>query len=89
MTERQHSIRAAADYRNFDNCWSGLAAMILIQAAVDLNTLRGRDRAKLGGYIIYKYELLNFFRSDWAAALSEAMKLDRRSIVRYAERKLC
>lgn len=82
------SIRAGADYRSFNDGWTGLAAMILTQAAVDVSLLDGKPYKQTHEWNLSRWELLYFFQSEWAADLARALKLDRRQLLQFAEARL-
>lgn len=67
--------------------WRGLAAMVLIQAAHDLEILRGEESTFLGGDTIRMHDLKKFFHSDWAAFLGMYFDIDHETLVDYCERK--
>ena len=66
--------------------WRGLAAMVLIQAAHDIEILRGEESTSLGGDTIRMEELVRFFHSDWAEFLGMYFDLDSETLINYCER---
>ena len=54
------------EYSSFSNCWTGLAAMILLQAVRDLENMRGADNRVIYGNLVTRWEIVNFLRSPWA-----------------------
>lgn len=76
------------DYRLFDNAWTGLAAMILAQAAYDAKALNGMEAATVGISTVSRWELVNFFRSRWAEELASALDLDMEDIRRFSQEVL-
>ncbi len=75
----------AIDYRDFENPYTGLAAMIFVQAANDLLFLRGKDYRIQDGIKISQSEIRRFFSSEWASFMAESLKLDTRDTVRFSE----
>ena len=66
----------------------GLAAMIFVQAAADINVLGDLDRVYSNGMMISKWEIMNFLRSEWADELARFVNLDTRALAAY-EARLC
>lgn len=57
---------APCDYRSFSDPYTGLATMIFVQADNDLKMLNGAESAYKGGVLLSKWEIIYFFRSQWA-----------------------
>ncbi len=74
------------DYADFDDTYTGIVAMIFVQAAADLAFLRRRESCYKDGCQIRKLEIINFFRSEWADYLADAVHLDMRNAVNYSNR---
>lgn len=71
------------DYEKFDNPYTGLAAMVIIQAADDLSKLKGRESMYVDTLIVSQNEIKRFFCSRWAAILADAVNLDRRDMMAF------
>lgn len=76
----------AIDYNAFSDPYTGLAAMIFVQAAADISVLGGNDRVYKNGTMISKWELVNFLRSEWAKELARLVNLDIRDLAAYEAR---
>ena len=48
-------LKTGIDYAEFDDPYSGLAAMVFVQAASDLVSLKGREYCRRDGYQIRKW----------------------------------
>lgn len=55
--------------KNIDEPYSHLAASIILQAYDDLRCLDGRDSGYIDGYHVNKWEVINFFHSNWCGVL--------------------
>ena len=84
----RNKLDVAVDYKSFDSPVTGLAAMILAQAAYDAKALDGRNAATVGKDCISRWELINFFRSEWADYLAGALRVDRRDLRRFERETL-
>lgn len=60
----------------FNNPYTGIAAMILFQAIDDLRMLDGAEKKKCMGYWVKREEIIGFFQTDWALALVENFGYD-------------
>lgn len=60
----------------FDSPWTGMAAMILVQASTDLEALGDRDTMIAQGAVVSRADLLNFFQSKWAWHLATSCGLE-------------
>ena len=78
----------AIDYEAFSDPYTGLATMIFVQAAADVNVLGGNERVYKNGSMISKWEIVNFLRSEWADELARFVNLDVRALAAY-EARLC
>ena len=87
MRIRKCCYDISVNYGDFDDKWAGLATMILVQAAADANYLDGRDVTRWGGDLISRWEIVNFFRSKWAATLAEAVGLEANTLRDFEKRK--
>lgn len=86
MSRRKRAIDSAIDYKAFSNPYSGLAAMIFLQADWDLKMLNGEETKHSGGCLLDKWEIINFLRSPWAAVLAGGVGLDLSDLRRYEAR---
>ena len=73
-------LETQVDFFEFKNPWTGLAAMILVQAAADLEALGNCDSIYRAGNIITRKELDKFFRSRWAWHLATSCGLDEHEL---------
>ena len=55
--------------QNIDEPYSHLAASIIIQAYDDLRALDGCEHRILDQNVVNKWEIINFFRSEWCGVL--------------------
>ena len=55
--------------RNIDEPYSHLAVSIILQAYDDLKALQGADKAYAESSVVSKWEIINFFRSNWCGIL--------------------
>ena len=76
-------LDGAIDYNDFSEPYRGLAAMIFVQAAADLDLLNGRDNMSKDSVVVSREEIRRFLLSDWADYLAEVMRIDKRDITRY------
>lgn len=74
------------NYADFKDCYAGLAAMIFVQADVDLRSLNGKEKRKTSDGEINRLEIVNFLRGAWAAELAACLGLTHRELARYLER---
>lgn len=72
------------EYSDFSDPYTGLVAMIFVQAASDLTFLRKRESCYKDGCQIRKMEIVSFFRSEWADYLADAVHLDMRDAISYS-----
>lgn len=77
-------LENAIDYDKFDDPYTGLAAMVFVQAAADIDSLRGRDAMYRDTLMVTRTEIVKFLRSDWADFLADAINLDRRDVIAFA-----
>lgn len=56
--------------------WKALAAAILVNAFDDLKFLGGQDTCFRMGYLLRRWEVLNFFYSPWAESLADVCGID-------------
>ena len=70
----------AIDHGEFSDPYTGIAAMIFIQAVSDMDFLHGEDSTYRDSSLITKWEILNFLRSDWASFLANSLGLDVKMI---------
>lgn len=70
-------------YENFKSPYTGIATMVLVQAASDLSCLDGREQIRKDGEEIRKWEIVNFFRSGWARFLAENVGIDADDLLRF------
>lgn len=54
---------------NIDDPYSHLAVSIILQAYDDLKALRGEERTYIDQSPVSKWEIINFFRSNWCGVL--------------------
>ena len=73
---RSKKVGGAIDYGLFGNPWTGLAAMILVQASNDLLALGDMEYSTFHDEMVTKTELEKFFRSKWAWHLATSCGLD-------------
>ena len=76
------ALEKSIDYNVFSSPWTGLAAMILIQASTDLAACGGRWAIRRDGDVIKKGEIVRFMRSRWAWYLATACGLEDAEIRR-------
>lgn len=79
----------AIDFGMFGSPWTGMAAMILVQASTDLEALGDQDKIIDKGIVVKRDELLKFFRSKWAWHLAtscglEPEELQERGVLTWA-----
>lgn len=79
MSKRKKLLPAGIDYKAFSDPYTGLAAMVLVQAAADLLILDGKDEKRIGGDIVRKRDVLTFLQSPWAQFLSESCGVTMRT----------
>lgn len=87
--------RIPAEIKQEDSPYAHLAVSIIIQAYEDLKALDGRDTALIENGVVGKWEIFNFFFSDWCGFLlgcQTAMSQDRlleaaRSILKTGGKK--
>ena len=72
------------DYGDFNDPYTGLVSIIFVQAASDLAFLRKRESCYKDGCQLRKWEIINFFRSEWADYLADAVHLDMRDAISYS-----
>ena len=72
------------DYSVFDNPYTGLGAMVLIQAADDLKYLKSKGCGYRDGTQIRRLEIVSFFHSDLAEVIADALHLDTRDMKKFA-----
>ena len=68
------------DLAEFDNPYTALATMILIQAKVDCELLGDRENKIIDGEVVSKIGLIRFFRSRWAWHLATSCGLEPKEI---------
>lgn len=68
------------DLADFDNPYTALATMILIQAKVDYELLGDRENKIMDGEPVSKYGIIKFFRSRWAWHLATSCGLEPKEI---------
>lgn len=72
------------DYNKFDDPYTGIAAMVFVQAAADLDSLKGRDAMYRDALMVTRTEIVKFLRSEWADFLADAVNLDKRDVWAFA-----
>lgn len=72
-----------ADYAQFDNPYTGLVAMIFLQAQTDLCYLNGEETLYQNGNFLNKWEIINFLRSDWGWFLANSVGVEAKDYERY------
>ena len=77
---RSKKVGGAIDYSIFGNPWTGLAAMILVQASNDLTALGNADSIVIGGETVTRGKLMKFFRSKWAWHLATSCGLEPKEL---------
>lgn len=77
------------EYSSFSNCWTGLAAMILLQAIRDLENLGCTESKAFYGKVVTRWEIVNFLRSPWAEFLGEYVGISRKEIDYYLRKAGC
>ena len=70
-------IRDVELYRQFNNPYTALAAMILYQAVDDLRSFGDKDIIERHGQQVRKYDVVSFLRSSWAEELALHFGIDR------------
>lgn len=80
--------RVECDYNTFKDPYTGLAAMVFVQADSDLTALDGKSRAYVGREMLDKWEIINFLRSPWAALLATGIGLDVIELNEYTARMM-
>ena len=80
MRARKVAGAPAIDLGAFKNPWTGLAAMILVQAANDLDALGDLDSRIMQWELVTRVELTKFFRSKWAWHLATSCGLAEEEI---------
>lgn len=83
---RKDSISNGIDYSDFDNPYTGIAAMVFVQAVNDYEAAKEKGYFRREGTCIYASEIEAFLQSDWADYLAGEMKLDSRDVRAYPER---
>lgn len=76
------------NYADFSDCYAGLAAMIFVQADVDLRSIGNAETKKINGEQVSKWEIINFLRSEWAKELAASLGLTNSEVARYQRRAL-
>lgn len=71
------------EYSSFSNGWTGLAAMILLQAIRDLDNLGEAEYRVFSGKRVSKWEIVTFLRSPWAEFLGDYVGITRVEINHY------
>jgi len=74
------------DYRGFEDPYSGLAAMIIVQAETDLQLLGSADVAYFDGVKVSKMDIQRFFRSGWGFFLASGVGISEDEYRRYVLR---
>lgn len=55
--------------RDIDEPYSHLAVSIILQAYDDLKALGGEEKAYVDSSLVSKWEIINFFHSNWCGVL--------------------
>ena len=76
----RRNIKTGIDFNEFSDPYSGIAAMVFVQAVSDLHYLNGRESAFEDAVVISKNEISSFFHSDWAEVLADALNIDIRTV---------
>lgn len=77
MAKAKIGLPEGIEYSNFSDPWRSLAVMIFVQAITDLHSLRNNESRRChGGEMISRWEIMNFFRSRWAAILADGLRMD-------------
>lgn len=77
MAKAKIGLSEGIEYSNFSDPWRSLAVLIFAQAITDLYSLKGMEkRSGHGGETISRWEIINFFRSPWAAILADGLGID-------------
>lgn len=69
----RNRFKQIGEYGDFESPYTALAIMIFAQAAADINILDGRDRARVYGNWVNKWEIVHFLRGKWAGFLASAL----------------
>ncbi len=76
----RRSVKTGIDFKEFTDPYSGIAAMVFVQAVSDLDMLKGKESAFKDSIVISRNEISNFFWSDWAEVLADALNIDIRTV---------
>lgn len=77
----------SSTYEKFSSGWTGLAAMILLQAVNDLERLNGRDSMMAEGWSqIRRWEIINFLRGPWGLFPAGSLNITREEVLCYVRK---
>ena len=75
--------RKTIDYGEFKNPYTGLGAMIFLQADYDLHKLGGKEFRVFSWGVMSKAEIMQFLDSDWAKTLAAEIGLEQVDLDNY------
>lgn len=76
MSSTRSRLDARIDYKNFQNWYTGLATMMIVQAVSDLDALGDREIIYRDGSALRRSEVLHFLNSRWVEFITTTLGAD-------------